>query len=145
MLWDKTGFGEHPDDFEPLAEYSLPYVFFRGLETQVIVAQESGSVEGVVQRTARRFGDAVRELVRPIGTEKMKSQAPSVATTIGIREFLEKYPHSRVKTPYCVDNPRTGKTADWFSGAKFCQDCRDRLQLVTALEMHPAVRVFPVR
>jgi hypothetical protein len=145
MLWDKTGFGEHPDDFEPLAEYSLPAVFFRGLESSVTVAQDSGPVEGIIQKVTRRFGEAVSELVRPIGSEKMKSQAPTVITTVGLRDFLKQHPHPAAKTPYCVDNARTGKTADWYSGARFCQACRDRLALVTALERHAAVRVHPVR
>ncbi len=145
MLWDKTPFGEHPDEFEPLAEYSLPTVFFRGIETPVTVAQQSGPVEGIISRVSRRFGEAVMELVRPIGSERAKAQAPNVLTTVGVREFLEAHPHRTIKTPYCVDNPRTGKTADWFTGSKFCQECRDRLALVTALERHAAVQVFPVR
>ncbi len=142
MFWDSNDQGDHPFEFEPLADQRLPLVCFAGLKESVIVAQDSGPVEGIVQRTARVFGGFVNELIRPIGPEKLRKLAPQVMVTVALKDFLAAHPHPpQIKSEHCVSLPT--RSADWYSGARFCNACRDRLALVVALEHHAAVRVIP--
>lgn len=139
MYWDSN---DDQPDLEPLGEYNLPWTSFHGLKVDVVVADKSGPVEGLIRRTGRRFSEGVVELVRSVLPE---NRSPKAFETIALKEFLERHPHPKARTPYCKDGMRGTQSADWVQGAPFCVFCRDRLALVEALERSPAVRVMPVR
>lgn len=125
------GEGEAPeaDDLEPLGEFKLPILAFRGLEREVMVdgspIPEPRSVLGFLR------GMRAAIVGRP---------GAGIAT-VALDTFLRNHPHpEHHATVWCKT---ADKDREYRLGAGVCRFCRDRLAVIETLVAHPAVRLVP--
>lgn len=135
-----NGVPEDPSDpdFDLHGDLKLPVVPFRGLERDVVVVDSIADLPSEVS-VVGFLRDTLRAFVAP----HAKGGLPVAAKAVTASTFFRLHPHPK---PYpnagCGERVRSG---DYFSGAKVCGHCRDRLAIVETLLASPALRAVPLR